>query len=109
MCKKYGRLQKVKVAQLQLPVITFKHRCKTTVITKALRFVITGNTLRVTGLHAYGTVPLQGNEYSRVTRKVSCMLPLRASRVSLACTVTNLYIAEQFNSTAVSVYRLPVS
>ena len=87
----------------------FKQKRKTTVITKALRYVITGNVLRVTGLHVYSTVRLQGNEYLRVTRKVSCMLPLRTSRVSLGCTVTNLYVAQQFNFIAVSVYRLPVS
>ena len=54
----------------------FKQKRKTTVITKALRYIITGNTLHVTGLRVYGTVQLQGNEYLRVTRKVSCMLPL---------------------------------
>ena len=58
-----------------------KQKRKTTVITKALRYVITGNTLRVTGLHVYSTVQLQGNEYSRVTCKVSCVSPLQASRV----------------------------
>ena len=47
-----------------------KQKRKTTVITKALRYIITGNTLRVAGLHVYGTVSLQGNEYLRVTRKI---------------------------------------